>query len=176
MFHARNRDRDIAIHLTTELLGLPDSLPDSGKVAGAQSRGEALGVDGMPVRVAALRDGVAEDVVRVLAHAQVRQDQGVAIHLGADEAAGEPLQTLRRGNVVGLGEGEIIGRMELEFYLAVICHNRIKTFEMSAFGPRDDAPEQGVQRCWCDKKRSILESASGERLPRVGGDHRLGGP
>ena len=130
----------------------------------------------MPVWIAASGDGVAEDVVWMLTHAKVGEDQGLAIHLCADKTAGKPLQALRGGNVAGLPEGGIVGRMKGEFDRAVVGDDGIEAFKVPVFGPRNDSPEQSVERAGRDKERRVLESARGEGLACVGRHDGFGGP
>ena len=132
--------------------------------------------DGMPVGVAAFGHGVAEDVVRVLSHAQVGENEGVAVHLRADKTVGEPLQTCGRGSIGRLRESGVVRRMKGEFDRAIVGHHRVDAFVVPALGSRDDAPQEGVKRCGGNEKARLACSVWCEGLARVGCDDGFSRP
>ena len=151
-------------------LSRPDSLPERRKKARPHPHGDPLRFNRLPMGIPASGDRVAEDIIRVLAHAKIGHDKRASVHCAADKAIGEPRQSRDRRHIGCCSQSRVIRGIKSEFNVSVIGDHRVESLEISPVGANNHAPEQRVQRSGSDKHRSIDESACLERLPRLGFD------
>ena len=107
-------------------LGIDDPLEDRSQVPAVEHHHHALRRNLLPVRIATLGNNVAEDVTRLLAHAQIGDHETPVDDVRAHEVIGEPAQPLDRPDVTGVGQRLRIGRMARKRDVSFIDEQRIE--------------------------------------------------
>ena len=84
---------------------------------------------------------MAEDVKRLLSHAQVADDQPVVLDPGLDEALCKPAQAFDCPDLPCVVQRVCVRRVLGESQGGFVDQQRIKAFEMALIGHNDHAPQ-----------------------------------
>ena len=102
----------------------------------------ALGRDRLPVGVAHPGHGVAKNVLRLLAHAQVRDHEAPINDVGAHEVVSKPAQPLHGPDIARLDQGLRVRRLGRKRDIALVDDQGIESFGVAFVGEDHDPPEQ----------------------------------
>lgn len=99
---------------------------------------------------------VAEDVGRLLPHAQIADDEPVVVDTSPDEIPGKPAQAVHRPHIACTFHRIHCRGVRGKMQRALVDHERVEAFEMAVVGHNNHAPQQRIQWCGCQEYWRVL--------------------